>query len=143
MSAWRWNSARRSMRGRRSGGEMTPFTDEIVERLNSLCGKDRLRWVHLGEANFDFSFEGIENFGCFTTVKFFIGGSSFVWDDGPIDAPIWLLVGQTPEKFELLDELTLRLSLTSGDHLDISTDRSPYEAVVVHFEQPANSMEIF
>ncbi len=96
----------------------------------------------MGRHDFQFAFEGVSRVASYFKASFFIGGKSYDWTEEPPSAPVWLLVGQTPQKVVLLDELKLRMSFSSGDHIDIFSDHEPYEAVLIEFETDQDKVEL-
>lgn len=78
-------------------------------------------------------------------VTFKIDGKKNVWDEVPVSIPVWNLVGQVPNRFELLEQYTLKMTFESGDSVAFHSDESPYEAVVIDFGQSDDAlmMEIF
>ena len=125
---------------------MRPFTSDIAELLNNRVEADEISGVGLGKYNLSVAFDGkLPTIGAESKVAFRISGSEFEWSGEPIAAPVWRLLGQQVDKFELKSDLVLRLHLKSGDYVDFHTDEAPYEAVVMDFgsQDGALVMEIF
>ncbi|QCB54425.1 hypothetical protein E5675_08225 [Sphingopyxis sp. PAMC25046] len=121
---------------------MLSFTEDVALRLDQLCRREPIHWIGLGRHDFQFAFEGVSRIACFFKVSFFIDGKSYDWTEEPPSAPIWRLVGQTPQNVVLLDELRLRISFSSGDHIDIFSDHAPYEAVLIEFATDHDKIEL-
>ncbi|MBO9694623.1 MAG: hypothetical protein J7499_00330 [Sphingopyxis sp.] len=121
---------------------MRSFTEDVALRLDRLCGREPIHWIGLGRHDFQFAFEGVKRVACFFKASFFINGKNYDWIEEPPNAPVWLLVGQTPKSAILLDELRLRISFSSGDHIDIFSDHAPYEAAIIEFESDHDKVEL-
>ena len=121
---------------------MRPFTQEVALRLDRLCGREPIYWIGLGRHDFQFAFDGVRRICSFSTASFSIQGKTYEWTEAPPDAPVWLLVGQTPKNAELVDELRLRISFSSGDYIDILSDIGPYEAALIDIESDHDNAEL-
>lgn len=112
---------------------MRAFNEEIVRLLDGQCNGEPIHFVGLGSFDFQVAFSGVRRIQTTTKAGFFLQGKSYEWDNGPTDLPVWLIIGQVPQRFELPTTLTLRMCLASGDYVDFFTDESRYEAAVVEF----------
>ena len=124
---------------------MRLYDQKIVDLLNDRCMGEIIHRVALGLYIFDLGFGGVETFSNEEKVLFQINESRFMWNKSPIDAPVWLLISQVIDKFELRDPTILRMRLRSGDIVDFYTVEGMYESQVIQFpnEGDAFVMEIF
>lgn len=122
-----------------------PFTEAILEPLNAQCGDDPVHHIGLGRHDFSLSFGSIRYISGTSKVTFIFGGQEAIWEEGPIMAPVWTLVGQIPTEFSLPDLFTLKMSFESGDSVSFHSNESPYEAVNIDFGQDGDRtvMEVF
>jgi hypothetical protein len=122
------------------------FTPDIADLLNDRRADDEISSFGLGKYNLSVAFDGnLPTIGAESKVTFCISGSEFERSGEPVGAPVWKLVGQRVERFELQSNFILRLRLTSGDHVDFHTHEESYEAVVIDFgsRDGALVMEVF
>jgi hypothetical protein len=124
---------------------MRKFDNDILPHLNQECKGEAIHFVGLGAYDFQLSFGGLVRIQTMEKAAFSLNNRQFTWEEGPNEIPVWLLIGQTPESFELPTLLTLRMNLRSGDYVDFFTDESPYEAVIIEFTPQGDSrvMEIY
>ena len=124
---------------------MRTFDDTILVPLNAICRKDPIHFVGLGAYDFQLSFGDINRIMTKEKAVFSLRGTVYSWEEGPADIPVWLLIGQTPERFELGSPLALRLCLDSGDYVEFHTTEEPFEAVIIDFggQDGALVMEIY
>jgi hypothetical protein len=123
---------------------MRTFDDNIIDVLNHECSSDDVHYVGLGKYDFQLSF-GYLRLQTYHKAGFYLSGQLGIWEQGPSEIPVWKLVEQTPSSFELINPLTLRLNLASGDYVEFHSDEAPYEAVLI--EKTSNSdadfMEVY
>lgn len=74
-----------------------------------------------------------------------IKGSMYEWAEDPSGAPWGLLVRQTVLEVALRSPDLLRISLDTGDYLEIETVEGPYESVLIGFPSDGEAvvMEIY
>lgn len=120
---------------------MKSFSQDIEERLNEISRDEPISYLGLGRHNLQIALGEIR-FSCEAKVRFVIENEEYEWTGEPIAAPVWALVGQKPDKFELMDELSLRISLSSGDRIEIVSDHSDYEAVVIEWKTGRENAEV-
>lgn len=114
---------------------MIPFDPEILVRLNKECNVEPIYYVGLGRWDFQLAFAGVSRIRNTERVNFYIKEKLQTWKEGPSNIPVWLLIGQTPTIFELINLFVLRMNLASGDYVEFHTDESPYEAMLIEFGQ--------
>ena len=122
---------------------MRKYDREIVDELNKECRGRTIHFVGLGAHDFQLSFGvKIQNT---RKVVFSLRGNKHSWEEGPTDIPVWLLIGQVPERFELPTAFALRVCLESGDYVEFCTDQGNYESTTIDFgtRDGAQAMEIY
>jgi len=121
------------------------FNEQIVKLLNDECNGEPIHFVGLGGFDFQVAFGAVRRIQTETRAEFFLRGRAYEWNEGPTELPVWLVIGQVPQRFELPTSLILRMCLASGDFVDFFTDEEPYEAAIVEFEPRGDGivMEVF
>ncbi|MEP6982911.1 MAG: hypothetical protein ABI853_04620 [Sphingomicrobium sp.] len=109
---------------------MRPISAEIVNKLNSTGLGEPIHYVGLGAHDFQFAF-GDFNVRSENKVIFTIAAARYEWTEGPIEAPVWTLVGLKVVGVESTSGETLKFTLSSGNEIEAWTDDSQYEAVIV------------
>ncbi|MFT4790126.1 MAG: hypothetical protein ACI95X_002973 [Paraglaciecola sp.] len=74
-----------------------------------------------------------------------IEGSLYEWDDGPNRAPWGLIVRQEVQDVSLTSPQILRITMYSGDYIELKTVEGGYESVVIRFPSREDTyvIEIF
>ncbi|HMT22627.1 MAG TPA: hypothetical protein PKE20_15515 [Promineifilum sp.] len=106
------------------------FDSTIVHEFGAACDGTAIYFVGLGMHDFQLAFAQL-HLSATERVVFSISRRSYEWIGGPNEAPVWLLVGQTPTGVSLVNPNCLRLCLTSGDFIELFSKQGPYESLVV------------
>jgi len=116
------------------------FKQEITALINPYCKGEEIHYVGLGRWDFQLSFDSlrIQNQ---RKVRFILKDKKYVWEEGPNEIPVWMLVGQIPENFILDSSDVLTMHLRGGDTVSFYTEESPYECCIVEFSN--NVLEVF
>lgn len=112
---------------------MKKFDTNIVDLLNKECRGEPVYFVGLGIHNFQLSFGDVHQVQTEEKAAFLLNGKSYSWSEGPTEAPVGLLVGQTPVHFKLPNPFALRMCLKSGDFVEFYTSEHQYESTVITF----------
>jgi hypothetical protein len=107
-----------------------PISATIVKQLNKKGLGEPIHFVGLGANDFQFAFSEFRVSSTYRA-EFKIDGKSFDWTEGPIDAPVWKLVGQQVVNVTNNADKALRFALSHGDEIEIWTDDSSYEALLI------------
>ncbi len=123
---------------------MRPLEPEILEHLMPTCGGDTIHFIGLGIYDFQLAYSTI-SVQTMERAVFSLRNVKYVWEEGPSEIPVWLLIGQTPSGFEITSPFALRMNLVSGDWVEFYCDARPYEALRIHFgpKDGAIVMEIY
>lgn len=113
------------------GHDLRKFDSSVPKYLDKLCNGDPIESIGLGIYNFSISFGRIRSINAMLKVAFFLEGRTYEWEEGPTAIPVWMIIGQVPERFELPTPFVLRMWLASGDYVDFYTDENPYEATTI------------
>lgn len=112
---------------------MRPLEREILEYLQPTCGGDPIQFVGLGIYDFQLAYCPIRSIKTMEKAVFSLRNIRYVWEEGPSEIPVWLLIGQTPSAFEIASPFALRMNLVSGDWVEFYCDDSPYEKLIIDF----------
>ena len=118
-----------------------PISADIVNKLRSKALGEPIHYVGLGAHDFQFAY-GEFNVRSENRVTFKIGGVDYDWTEAPIEAPVWKLIEQKVVGVEERSTEALKFVLSSGDEVEVWTDDSPYEAVIVEAKS-LGIMEVF
>lgn len=123
---------------------MRPLNPEIIGHLNPTCDGEPIHHIGLGAFDFQLSYSKFR-IQTMERAVFSIDGRTYDWQDGPSSIPVWLLINQTPESFELATQFALRMKLKSDDWVEFYCDHSPYETLIIDFgmRDRAQVLEIF
>lgn len=119
---------------------MRPLEPGVLDHLMPTCGGDPIHFVGLGIYDFQVAYSTVRRLQTMTKAVFSLRGTTYVWEEGPSEIPVWLLVGQTPSGFELASAFSLRMSLASGDWVEFHCDDGPNEALIIEFASEDNAI---
>lgn len=112
---------------------MRPLEPEILEHLRPTCRGDPIHFIGLGAYDFQVAYSTVRRIQAMEKAVFSLRGVKYVWEEGPSEIPVWLLIGQTPSDFEIVSPFALRMHLMSGDWIEFYCNDSPYEALIIDF----------
>jgi hypothetical protein len=120
------------------------FDEYIVEVLESYILNQYLDSVSLTSCGLEFRFCDT-SIHCTERVFAKIEGEMHEWDDAPNNAPWGMLVRQKVQKVLVSSAQILRITLFSGDYIDIETVEGGNESVVIRFpsREDTHVMEVF
>jgi hypothetical protein len=106
------------------------LSPEVIETLNKYDLGEPIHFVGLGAHDFQFAY-GESVVRSEYKASFKIAGRDYEWIEGPIDAPVWKLVGQKVMAVTAESDVALRFTLEQGDEIEVRTDEGPYEAIII------------
>lgn len=110
---------------------MRSLNPELLEFLTPTCDGGPIHFIGLGDYDFHIAYSTVRRIQTMVKAKFLLQGVKYVWEGGPTEIPVWLLIGQTPSNFEISSPFALRMNLTSGDWIEFYCDESSYEALII------------
>ena len=125
---------------------MILFNEKIVELLNEYFSKKEEYVESILLASYGFNIQFVNfNIQCNERVFASIDGAAYEWDDAPNSGPWGALGRQLAKKALLKNQALLSIVFESGDSIDIETEESQYESVLINFPPQGESfvMEIF
>ena len=124
---------------------MRLFDQDIVDLLNSQCDGEKIHYVGLGQFDFQLAFGRVEGMQNTLKVTFSINGTSYLWEQTPCNAPVWLIIGKIPERFSLVAPDQICMMLKGGDEINFFTSEEPYESHTVNLpsEDSCFVMEVY
>ena len=125
---------------------MILFNENIVQILKKYLFNDNefIESILLSSYGFGIQFCGV-NIHCNERVFARINGSVYEWGDAPSSAPWGILGRQKAVDVLLPNPSRLRITLESGDYIEIETVEGQYESVVINLPSSSDSliMEIY
>ncbi|KPZ53405.1 hypothetical protein [Pseudoalteromonas sp. P1-25] len=118
---------------------MILFNSDIVEILQKALSEQYLDSTLLSSCGIGFKFCNV-NIHCNERVIARINGNIYEWDDSPNSAPWGNLVRQQFSSVCLSSPSLLKITLQSGDYIEIESVESQYESVIINF--PSKGKEI-
>ena len=123
---------------------MILFNSNIVETLQETLNEQYLDSVLLSSCGIGFKFCDV-NIHCHERVIACINGVIYEWNDSPNSAPWGSLVRQQFSFVSLTSPNLLKITLQSGDYIEIKTVENQYESVIFNFPSKGKNiiMETF
>ena len=123
---------------------MILFNTQIIEILRKELADLYINSVLISSYGIGFQFCDI-NIHCNEKVFASINGDVYEWDDSPNAGPWGNLVRQQFSKINLTSPKLLKITLKSGDYIEIETVENQYESVIINFPSKDEKivMEIF
>lgn len=118
---------------------MILFNSDIVDSLTKALNKLYIDSTLISSYGIGFQFCDV-NIHCNERVIARINGELYEWNDSPSSAPWGNLVRQQFSAVCLSAPNLLRITLQSGDYIEIETVESQYESVIINF--PSKGKEI-
>jgi len=106
------------------------LSPEVIQTLNKYDLGEPIHFVGLGAHDFQFAYgEFIVRSEYQASLK--IAERHHEWVEGPIDAPVWKLVGQKVISVVADTDAALKFTLEKGDEIEVRTEQGPYEAIII------------
>jgi len=125
-------------------GSVVLFNSDIVEILKKALNELYIDSTLISSYGIGFQFCDV-NIHCNERVIARINGDIYEWDDAPNSAPWGNLVRQQFSDVCLSAPNLIKITLQSGDYIEIETVESQYESVIINFPSKNNeiAMETF
>lgn len=118
---------------------MILFDADLLANLKNSLKGETIHSITLFTSGIEFCIGEI-TISCHEEVTFCISGLEYEWRDAPNATPFGVLLRQTVVDVELVASDRARISLDSGDSIDILTCRGPHESVIVQYPSEGTSL---